>query len=168
MLILIKFLTLLYLPLLPISMTQKLENKITKNDMTVSWEQQGDKISFFVNAPTNGWVAIGFNEASTLKDTYLIMGRVSHHKTEIVEHYVLKPGFYKPLKELKCPESVSDIIGKEQNRSAQIQFSLPIKALSSFQKDLKKGHEYHLLMAFSNHDDFKHHSVMRTSLKIKL
>ena len=145
------------------------ENKsITVEGMTVSWHHEHDRIHFTMEAPTTGWLAIGFNTSQNLSDTYLIMGRVQHNKTEVVEHYVIKPGVYQPIIELEGKPQVRDIKGSESNEISVISFSLPHDPACSFQKALNKNTPYHLLVAFSREDDFTHHSMMRTTTQIIL
>lgn len=141
---------------------------IQKNGMTVSWYYSQDRIFFEMNAPTNGWITIGFNTSSGTKDAYLLMGNIQQDRTELVEHYTLNPGNYKPITTLNAKAQVKDIEGEEIGKQTTLQFSLPIKAFSQYQKDLKPGLEYNMILAYSREDDFQHHSMMRTSLPIKL
>lgn len=144
------------------------QDLIEANGMIVKWRHQDDRVYFDLYAPTGGWLAIGFNETPGLKDTYLIMGHVTNRKTTVQEHYVLAPGDYRTFDQLREPISVMDISGSERNGETRISFSLPESSFYQYTKNLKPGTEFHLLMAYSVADDFKHHSRMRTSIKIKL
>ena len=46
--------------------------EVRKNNMRVSWKLEKEYIQFEMEAPTNGWVAIGFNETTSLAGTYLL------------------------------------------------------------------------------------------------
>jgi hypothetical protein len=141
---------------------------VNKQQMTVKWEYKGDRIFFEIEAPTDGWVAIGFNRSENITGTYLIMARVLNGETNVVEHYTIKPGNYKSFSELMSPVSIQNTEGSETKAGTKIRFSLPILAINKYAKDLTIGKEYVLLMAYSQEDDFKHHSVMRTSERITL
>lgn len=141
---------------------------ITKNNMTVKWEYKQDYILFEMIAPTKGWLAIGFNNTKSLKDTYLLMGRVNKGKVEVVEHYVEQPGVYKPISSYGVINQTSAVEGLEEKNCTKIKFSLPIKTVSKYKKQLTENSNWNLLMAYSLHDDFQHHSIMRTSTNIKL
>jgi hypothetical protein len=141
---------------------------ITKNNMTVKWEHKQENILFEMRAPTKGWVAIGFNNTKSLKGTYLLMGRVRKGKAEVVEHYVEQPGVYKPISNYGVINQTSDIEGIEEKNSTIIRFSLPIHTISKYKKQLTKNSNWNLLIAYSLHDDFQHHSIMRTATNIKL
>lgn len=142
--------------------------EITKNKMTVRWKIEQEFILFEMEAPSNGWVAIGFNETSSLTGTYLLMGRVKNGKAEVVEHYTDKPGSYKPIIQYGVASQITNISGTELEKFTRLKFVIPIKAASSYHKELLSDSEWTFLMAYSIDDDFQHHSIMRTSVDIKL
>ena len=143
-------------------------SEIFKNRMKVSWEIRNERIWFELSAPKQGWVAIGFNAASGLEDTYLLMGAVQDGKTEVLEHYTFSPGDHRSFREIGTVERVDDVSGEENSSGTVVRFSLPTLPDSNYGKTLTKGQQYYLLMAYSREDDFQHHSMMRTSVKITL
>jgi hypothetical protein len=143
-------------------------NTIRKNGMEVTWAYRNNRVHFKMKAPTTGWVAIGFNEANQLKNTYLIMGRVAYNLATVKEHFVVEPGDYRPIETFGAPVLVDAIEGMENEGGTVIRFSLPIEAIDAYRKNLEPGTHYTLLMAYSLEDDFQHHSVMRTQTTIQL
>jgi len=121
-----------------------------------------------MEAITDGWVAVGFNENSSLIGTYLLMGRVKDGKPEIVEHYTSKPGSYKPIIQYGIASQIKFISGTEAGNFTKLKFSIPVAAASKYHKELLTDSKWTLLMAYSLDDDFQHHSIMRTSVDIKL
>jgi len=143
-------------------------NSVSKNGMEVSWEFDGDLVSFEMAAPTQGWVTIGFNTTEGMTGCYLLMGRVFKGKAEVVEHFTQSPGNYAPITKYDVKSQVKQQSGAENEKLTVIQFSIPQKAISKYQKDLFPNSEYVMVMAYSQEDDFQHHSTMRTSVKVKL
>jgi DOMON domain len=141
---------------------------IEKNGMKVRWEHQASRIYFDMEAPTDGWVAIGFNHSENTTGNYLLMGNIVNGVVNVVEHYTSSPGSYQSFEALKTNPSVADVEGKETVKNTYIRFSLPVKATNSYARNLSPPNEYVLLMAYSREDDFQHHSMMRTSSNIKL
>ena len=141
---------------------------ITKNEMVVEWLHRGDRVHFQMEAPTQGWLAIGFNDHDHINQAYLVMGRVVNKKTEVVQYYTSRPGQYRPISQHGATPNVEDIFGEQNDKRTQIKFSLPIQAMSKFERSLLPGKDIFLILAFSREDDFQHHSTMRTSLKITL
>jgi hypothetical protein len=156
--------------LLAFSMTNQLHTpqQIEKNGMVVSIEHLGDSIRFQLEAPTEGWIAIGFNETDQLKGNYLIMGTVRNGKVWVEEHHTFAPGDFRSYADLGIKSSVSHPVGTEKEGITRISFQLPIKSSHPLGKDLIENKVYTLLMAYSREDDFRHHSIMRTTVRIRL
>jgi hypothetical protein len=143
-------------------------NTIRKNGMEVNWVYRDDRVQFKIKAPKTGWVAIGFNESDQLENTYLIMGSVVGDLVTVKEHFVVMPGDYRSIETFGAPILVDAIDGIENREGTMVEFSLPIKAIDFYRKDLGPGKSYFLLMAYSQEDDFQHHSAMRTQTTIQL
>ena len=141
---------------------------ISQNGITVHWHFAEERIFFEMEAPSTGWLTIGFNTSTKMQGAYLLMGHILHGKAVVVEHYTLSPGDYRPIHELGGPIQVQHVAGSESARSSTIRFSLPLLPGSKFQRNLSPGQQYTLILAYSQEDDFQHHSAMRTSLPIKL
>ncbi|WP_165776550.1 DOMON domain-containing protein [Maribacter sp. 4G9] len=141
---------------------------VSKNRMEVRWYFEKDIVHFEMTAPTKGWVAIGFNTHSGTQGTYLLMGNVIKGQAQVVEYYTLAPGNYKTVESLSGVPQLKNISGIEINNSTMLQFSLPKDFTSTYQRKLSENIEYTMLMAYSQQDDFQHHSIMRTSINVKL
>ena len=144
------------------------DKSISKDKMKVNWHYENGRIFFEMSAPTDGWVTIGFNTNSGTKGAYLLMGNIINMKANVVEYYTLNPGNYKTIKSLGDTPQVENISGKEDSNGTTLKFSLPIKAIGKYQKDLIEGSEFTMIIAYSQEDDFQHHSIMRTSVNINL
>jgi hypothetical protein len=140
----------------------------TANGMTFQWRFDKDHLQCKAVAPTNGWVAIGFNTKNELSGTNLIMGAVEQDSVTIDDRFIIKPGDHKRITDLGGSEALVHRSGKEEDSATTIFFSIPLSVNDKFHHDLYEGKEYYLLMAFSQEDDFQHHSIMRTTIKIKL
>lgn len=148
--------------------TMDYPHRIQKGGMLVGWKVEGEKVSFRLTAPDQGWVAIGFNETPDLTGNYLLMGRVKEGKAELREFYVFAPGDYRPIDTHKKSLKISGVGGTESKNETQIEFSLDGSFSDQYRKAQQAGKEIYLLLAFSESDDFKHHSRMRTTVKIRL
>ena len=136
--------------------------------MSVNWNHEGERVYFEMMAPTNGWITIGFNDSSGIENTYLLMGHVVNGVAEVVEHFTISAGNYKPITELGSEARVAHVSGEDRGIHTKINFSIPKKSFSIHQKGLVEGKMYYMLMAFSREDDFQHHSIMRTSVQVTL
>ncbi|MFN7119251.1 MAG: DOMON domain-containing protein [Saprospiraceae bacterium] len=148
--------------------SQNYTKEVNKNGMAVQWEIVKDSLHVIVFAPTQGWVAIGFNEQDELTGTHLIMGSVKNGEVHIEDRYIRKPGDHVSVRALGGVDAVAHQKGEENENGTRIAFHLPLKVQDSYHWLLAPGKPYYLLLAYSESDDFYHHSRMRTSVKIQL
>ena len=141
---------------------------VKANGMTVQWYYANNRIHLELEAPTSGWVAIGFHNKPSLTGGYLVMGAVERKKIRVAEHYIHHPGHYQQIEELNGTNHIEMPDGEETDRLTRIAFSLPLNIPSQYRKSLKAGQSYYLTLAYSREDNFQHHSVMRTSLFVTL
>ena len=113
-------------------------------------------------------MAIGFNTKDELSGTNLIMGAVEQDYVTIDDRFIVKPGDHKSIIELGGSEALVQRTGAEENGKTSISFSIPLSVNDKFHHNLVEGKDYYVLMAFSQEDDFQHHSIMRTTIKLKL
>lgn len=137
-------------------------------DMAVEWIEVDGRMAFALVAPTYGWVTIGFDEDNSIEGAYLIMARVRNGKAEVVEHYTSSPGKYQSITELGGKAFVQDVEGREEDGETHVSFSLPIDKETEYQRALRVGQDFFLIVAYSREDDFQHHSTTRTSIQINL
>lgn len=142
--------------------------KLESNGMLLSWEQKGSYWEFEMSAPSQGWMAIGFNEKEGLAGTNLIMGAIDKGKVKLSDRYIIRTGFHVDLAELQLVERLELIGGEEDEHGSRISFRIPINSQDYYHKNLQPASSFHLLLAYSQADDFSHHSMMRTSVKITL
>jgi hypothetical protein len=143
-------------------------NSIEKNGVSFSWKFVSDQLICTVNAPASGWVAIGFNEKNQLKGTNLIMGSAEHGFFKMSDRYIVKTGDHQSVIALGEPESLSERDVTEQKNKTTMSFRINRVAKDNLHKNLNPGTKMYLLLAYSNSDDFDHHSSMRTSILITL
>ncbi len=141
---------------------------VKKNGMTVRWYHTSRHVHFKMEAPTEGWVAIGFHDEPPLTDAYLVMGAVDYGTVIISEFYTHRPGDYQSIKSLDGTDQLGDRGGEETVRGSMFSFSLPLGEGDRHRKSLCAGQTYYLTLAYSREDDFQHHSMMRTALEITL
>ncbi|NJK83355.1 MAG: hypothetical protein HC912_05580 [Saprospiraceae bacterium] len=142
--------------------------KVVQNGMTLEWRIAEGRIWVSMHAPTQGWLAIGFNEQSGLPNTNLIMASVRGEQLVLSDRYVVAVGHHQSIAELGGTPSAEGGSAKETSEGTTIEFSLPLKAKDQYHVDLEEGKKYYVLMAFSREDDFAHHSMMRTEVRLVL
>jgi len=155
--------------LILISLMSNLSNPVTKNGMTVGWEfVDNTHIKFKLQAPADGWIAIGLNPKNQLVGSNLIMVSVTKEEQIISDRYVVGFGDHKSMSQLGGRSAVNLSNASNQNNVTKVEFIIETEPKDKYHFTLKPGKKIHLTMAFSNSDDFMHHSAMRTSVEIIL
>ena len=90
------------------------QGKVERNGMTVKWEIKYERIHFEMEAPTDGWLAIGFNEKEGLVGTNLIMGAVKNNQVTMTDDFIVSFGNPQPIEKLGGNNQLSDQKGEEQ------------------------------------------------------
>lgn len=144
------------------------EKQVDKNGMQVKWKLEQSQLIVQMKAPTKGWVAIGINEQGGLKGTNLIMGNIINEHCTISDRYIVGIGNHKAVESIGGQSHLHLLSAEEVEGNTLIQFSVRMEALDDYHYHLWEGKPIKLLMAYSQEDDFEHHSIMRTSVDIIL
>lgn len=134
--------------------------------MSVSWKTESDQVRIVMEAPTTGWLAIGFNTSDKLPGTNLLMACVRNGEATLSDRYIVAQGDHRPVGDLGGVPVARLLSGSENEHSTRIEFLLPLRATDRWYHTLRAGSTYTLLLAFSREDDFAHHSTMRSSVEI--
>lgn len=141
---------------------------IHKNGMELKWRIVDKQLECIVMAPTKGWIAIGFNPETGLVQTNLIMAMQKAGESIVSDRYIVAVGVHKAVEELGGKTALKNPLCTEKNGQTILQFSISLESIDQYHHQLKEGKIYHILLAYSHHDDFGHHSTMRTSIQIQL
>lgn len=136
--------------------------------MTVAWKFMDEEIIFTMRAPSTGWVAIGFNTVESLAGTNLIMGSVEHGRPTLSDRTILRPGTHVPVGDAGGNPHTRLISGQETDGATEIQFAIKTSPGDNRHFVLKSRLKVSLLMAYSESDDWMHHSLYRTAVWIEL
>ena len=105
--------------MLQIAETEHRMKQIEVNGMTVKWASKSDEVDFEVFAPTNGWVAIGFNSENNIARTNLIMGASKNNQSILEDQYVVSPGVHKKIEALGGQTAIKNAICTENKKAQQ-------------------------------------------------
>ncbi|MBV6647876.1 MAG: hypothetical protein KI790_20620, partial [Cyclobacteriaceae bacterium] len=127
-----------------------------------------DRIHFSIAAPTNGWVLVGFNDKENIVGSHLVFGAVEDGFVMIEDHCVTAYGQHRSLFDLASSSSIRDFDCYEANGKTAMSFSLPTDTRCKYAFDLNKGQKIYIWLAYSESDDFNHHSRKRIGRWITL
>ncbi|MEO9482198.1 MAG: DOMON domain-containing protein [Ekhidna sp.] len=147
-----------------ISSTKKLETE----GFVLEWTHYKHHIQVSISAPSTGWVAVGFTTESSIVNTNLIQGYVSDGEVFVQDQFVTDLGEHPPVEALAVAPRIFDISGGENKGSTTLNFSIYTKKVDNLHYELAEGNKINVWLAYSESDDFDHHSRKRILRQITL
>ncbi len=134
----------------------------------MSWKcnKEGDFLVMELRAPTRGWVGVGFNQENAIVQSDLLLFHVVDGKEESTDMYVKGFGNPKTDESLGGSHDIEIVDFSETNYETYIKFRRLWKGEDIYDYPLKNGEPFWLILAYSTHDEFEHHSRMRRHEKI--
>lgn len=141
---------------------------VEKAGMTFEWSFNEEQLEIKMTSPGPGWIAFGFNDQDQIKHSHLVMGSANGASQKVEDHYVVDFGDHRDVASLGGQSHI--ICSNVSDADARTVFTLKLdsKPKDGYHKALEPGSEWYLTLAYSLSDDFDHHSIKRTSVKVKL
>ncbi len=143
-------------------------NPIDVGGMHIAWSHGNGAITFDVNAPTTGWVAVGFNETDSIVGADLVLMRIVDGKVEVQNSFVVAAGDYRPVGEVGGVSIVLSTEGGLSDGRIAMRVVLDTRGAAPHHYALGPGSEIVLIAAYSVSPDFRHHSRMRRHVRVRL
>lgn len=143
-------------------------NEITAEGITLQWKVSGSFLEVMISAPTNGWVAVGFDPSSLMKDANIIIGFVKNGTPAVRDDF---GSWYTSHDSDESEGGTTDVVvlrGSESGRKTELAFRLPLNSGDSFDRVLVEGRTYTVLLAYGAVDDFTTRHKKRTKVEITL
>ena len=143
------------------------QNDIQAGKMHFWSTVENDSILIKINAPTQGWLAVGFNQNNQIIGSDLKMFCVRAGKVIMEDQFV--KGIQNHLEDINIggTNNLKLIYGFENSNGTSIAFKIPLASGDSYDYFHEIGQELWLILAYSVEDDFEHHSIMRKHFQIK-
>lgn len=132
-----------------------------------TWRHEADRVRGTLTAPTDGWIAVGFNEISSLRNTWFVIAAVSASPIRAEEHIALVPA-HKNIADLGLEPGLEHVSGYYRDGRSRLEFSLPHTRPKRPSLRLDPGAGIYLMLAWSHEPDFDHHSAWRRHYDIVL
>ncbi len=118
----------------------------TKSDITLRWRIEGTKLKVTLKAPTDGWVAVGFNPTSKMEDANIIIGFVKDGNIFIRDDWGTGPVSHEADIDLGGQDNITDKSGEESDGSTEISFTIPLDSGDRKDQPLVPGQKYKVLL----------------------
>ncbi len=129
--------------------------------ITFTYEVVGEALICKLDAPTNGWVGVGFNNKNSIVGSDLLLFNIIEGKPSGTDLFVKGAGNPVKDKENGGKNTITILGGSERDSYTTITFSIPMDSGDSNDFVHQTNKEGWLILAYSVDDDFKHHSRVR-------
>jgi hypothetical protein len=127
-------------------------HRVTAGDIDFSWVVDGDRLRIKLVAKTKGWIGIGFNPTSGMKDANFLIGTVKKGEAEVQDHYGTLKTNHKTDVKLGGTVDVADVSGFEANGTTELVFSIPLDSGDANDSVLDPNTQTTVLLAYGNSD----------------
>ena len=130
-------------------------NTVTVGDITLEWMPDTlGNLLVRVSAPTDGWVAVGFDPTIAMQDANIIIGYVSNDTAYVRDDFGVGTNTHTYDMALLGTDDVADIAGTETGGVTEISFMIPLDSGDAFDRPLVVGQVYPVILAYGTDDSF--------------
>lgn len=129
------------------------ENQIEYRDLEIFWKSDDKNIYLALRGKTNGYISIGIQPGSMMKDADIVLAYVKEDQIEIFDQY--STGNFGPHpsdEELGGTNDILEYGGTELDGVTTIEFKRLLKTEDKYDLELKSG-KNKIIWAYSNQDD---------------
>ena len=144
-------------------------NTTTVNNITLQWMPDTlGNLLVKVSAPTDGWVAVGFDPTTAMQDANVIIGYVSNDTAYIRDDFGTGLNSHASDIGLGGTDDVADIGGTETGSVTEITFTIPLDSGDSYDRVLLVGQVYSVILAYGADDSFDTQHTVRVGTSIEI
>jgi hypothetical protein len=137
--------------------------------ITLQWKVEGENLRVRMAAATMGWVAVGFDPSSRMKDSNIIIGYVGNGQVFLRDDFGTGQTSHGADRDLGGSDDISAADGAEENGQTWLSFAIPLDSGDPYDRALKPGNTYTVNLAAGRNDDFgTYHGTKRAAVSIRL
>ncbi len=150
-------------------LAQDYDHETKVKNMSFSWKVDGKDLKVKMSAKTTGWVGIGFNPSSQMKDADYVIGYVKGGKAQITDDFGNGERTHKADDKLGGSNNATLVGGDEKGGVTTIEFSIPLNSGDKTDSVIDPAGETTVLLAYGGkRDSFKSKHKFRTTIKVNL
>jgi len=136
--------------------------------MKLQWKFDGQDLEIVLTAPTTGWVAIGFDPSTMMKDANFILAYVKDGQVSAIDQYGSQLTNHSPDTTLGGTDDVTAVSGSDDGNTTEVTLRIPANSGDKYDHALAPGEEHTVLLAYGPKDDFETQHTARGKLKLIL
>lgn len=156
--------------LVPSSRVAKEYREVTKRDINLKWKVDGNHLKIIVRAPTDGWIAVGFNPKHHMQDANIIIGYVKDGNIFMRDDWGSGHTAHQADKALGGLDNLTDKSGREVDGFTEISFTIPLDSGDAYDQVLVPGQKCKVILAYGRKgaDNFTSFHKRATTVEITL
>lgn len=139
--------------------------------VTLHWVNDGEHLYAALAAQTSGWVSVGFDPETGMQGANFVFGYVAGGQTIIEDMFGTRPsgpGSHPPDEQLGGKNDVLEFGGREEGGVTVIEFKVPLDSGDEYDKSLRPGSSYSIILAMGSSDDLQSYHSARGYAEITL
>ncbi|MEL6561578.1 MAG: DOMON domain-containing protein [Bacteroidota bacterium] len=144
------------------------QNTTAVGGISFTYTIQRDSLACTLEAKTNGWIGVGFNDKNSIVNSDLLLFNIINGIASSTDLYVKGVGNPQKDSVLGGANTVRRLNGIEKDGITKVTFTIPLRSEDPFDFEHRFKEPYWLILAYSVEDDFSHHSRVREHVPFKL
>jgi len=137
--------------------------------ITLQWKVEGENLRVRIAAATTGWVAVGFDPSSRMKDSNIIIGYVENGQVFLRDDFGTGQTSHGADVDLGGSDEITAADGSEEDGQTWLSFTIPLDSGDRYDRALEPGKSYTVNLASGRNDDFgTYHGTKRAVVSIQL
>jgi len=158
---------LLLLSTLP-SLASDYQHSIDLKKLQFYWTVDGATLKIKIIGKTKGWVAVGFNATTQMKNANIIIGYVKKGKVKVSDEFGITNTKHKSDKKLKGKSNLKAISGMEKNGVTTLSFTIPLDSGDKYDGIIKPNGNTRVIVATGSRDSFRFGHNFQATLDVNL
>lgn len=150
------------------AMAADFEHSIDLKKLQFFWTVEGDSLRVRLVGKTTGWVAVGFNATSKMRNANIIIGYVKKGKVYISDEYGTSKTQHKSDKRLKGKANIEATSGTEKNGVTTLDFTIPLDSGDKYDGVIDSNAKTRVIVAMGKRDSFKLGHNFHATLDVQL
>jgi len=138
--------------------------------MAIWWANDGEFLYMAMLAPTSGWVAVGLDPTNRMQGANFILGALVDGEAKIWDAFGMAPVGPNHPEDTELGGTMDVIAFEvvEKNGQTLVEFQIPLDSGDQYDKPLKPGETYPVIMAYGDQDAFTSPHAYRGATEITL
>lgn len=138
--------------------------------MRLWWRNDGQHLYLALEAPTKGWISIGLDPVQRMQGANYLIGAVEQGVAKAWDAFGTAPvgAAHPPDEELGGRNDIVAFSGVEEGNLTRFEFQIPLDSGDPYDKPLKPGATYKIIVAFGAGDGYNQPHIFRSAGEMTL